>query len=118
METTGKISGFFQKTKNNAGEASDRMKASVVQASENYQVAERVGRVREKLDKNTPEFVKDTASKVSNSVDVVSGAKLLAEVREMITLQEKYNDTLATKLEEALQRIAVLEAFLKQGASK
>lgn len=36
----------------------------------------------------------------------------MKDVEDMINLQQKYNDILATKLEEALQRIASLEAIL------
>ncbi|MCA9463023.1 MAG: hypothetical protein KC563_02515 [Nitrospira sp.] len=41
--------------------------------------------------------------------DAVSGAKILRLVEERGELQAKYNDILATKLQEALQRIEALE---------
>lgn len=42
-------------------------------------------------------------------LDTLSGAKLLALVEERLAIQSKYNDILATKLEEALDRIKTLE---------
>lgn len=42
-------------------------------------------------------------------LDTVTGAKLLQLAEERMELQAKYNDILATKLAEALQRIEVLE---------
>jgi hypothetical protein len=42
--------------------------------------------------------------------DTLSGAKLLALLEERLAIQSKYNDILATKLQEALERIRRLEA--------
>lgn len=52
---------------------------------------------------------KSTAGAVGEGFDVVSGKKLLQLVEERLELQTQYNDILATKLEEALRRIAALE---------
>ncbi|MBC97006.1 MAG: hypothetical protein CME63_04615 [Halobacteriovoraceae bacterium] len=49
----------------------------------------------------------------SNALDEISGKKLLALVEERLTIQDTYNDILATKLEEALQRIEELEQRLE-----
>ena len=47
-------------------------------------------------------------------MDVISGKKLLELVEQRLELQAQYNDVLATKLDEALQRIAALERKVEQ----
>lgn len=49
-----------------------------------------------------------------DTLDTLSGAKILALVEERLEIQSKYNDILATKLEEALSRIKLLEERPKQ----
>ncbi len=49
------------------------------------------------------------AGAVGEGFDVVSGKKLLQLIEERLERQMQYNDILATKLEEALRRIADLE---------
>ena len=44
--------------------------------------------------------------------DTLSGAKLLQLLEERLAIQSKYNDILATKLQEALGRIQRLEAAI------
>jgi hypothetical protein len=68
--------------------------------------------------KTTKEFLDSTgvtdaagraAEVTGDHLDTLSGAKLLALVEERLAIQSKYNDILATKLEEALDRIKRLE---------
>ena|SRR2546427_775178 len=58
----------------------------------------------------------DTAARFSkvagDQLDTLSGAKLLALVEERLSIQSKYNDILATKLQEALDRIKILEEMI------
>ena len=115
LKKNGKISGFWGDAKAKVGETKGRLQSSAEKTASDYKVSERIHQVRNTVGENTPDFVKTTAGKVNSSLDTVSGAKLLAEVREMVSLQEKYNDVLATKLEEALQRIQVLEAIVGKG---
>ncbi|MCC9621371.1 hypothetical protein LPB41_06650 [Thalassospira sp. MA62] len=117
-EKSGRFSGIFNEAKSRAGRASDKVRATAGQTANDLKVAERINQVRTSVDANTPEFVKSTAGKVGSSFDTVTGAKLLEEVRAMVVLQEKYNDVLATKLEEALQRIEILEATLSKGTQR
>lgn len=60
--------------------------------------------------------VSDTAAHFSRAageqLDTLSGAKLLELVEERLAIQSKYNDILATKLQEALDRIQRLEAAI------
>lgn len=51
----------------------------------------------------------DVQEGVSDHLDTLSGAKILQLVEERLEVQAKYNDILATKLDEALQRLAALE---------
>ncbi len=53
-------------------------------------------------------------NKVNNSKKTFTGEKALEELTKIIDLQKCYNDLLATKLEEALQRIEVLEQRLNK----
>jgi len=55
------------------------------------------------------ESAKTAADSVGEGFDVVSGKKILDLVEQRLELQARYNDVLATKLQEALQRIDVLE---------
>ena len=48
------------------------------------------------------------------ALDTASGKKILELVEERLALQARYNDVLATKLEEALARIAALEDSIKE----
>lgn len=55
----------------------------------------------------------DTVSgKVSESFDVVSGQAMFQAVQDRLTKQDQYNDVLANKLLEALERISQLEQKL------
>ena len=51
----------------------------------------------------------------SDVLDEVSGKKILALVEERMVLQEKYNDLLAEKLDEALDRIQEIEKKIGNG---
>lgn len=53
---------------------------------------------------------KDAMERAGNKLDEMSGKTILEEMREAFKIQAIYNDTLATKLQEALDRIADLEA--------
>jgi hypothetical protein len=49
------------------------------------------------------------ASKVTDQFDVISGQAMYDAVIDRLAIQDKYNDVLANKLLEALDRIEVLE---------
>jgi len=57
---------------------------------------------------------KQATTATSDVFDTVAGTKTLRAVEERLELQSKYNDVLAAKLEEALQRIAKLEEGSKK----
>jgi hypothetical protein len=49
-------------------------------------------------------------------LDAVTGAKILRLVEERLEIQARYNDILATKLHEALQRLEAIEQKLQGSA--
>lgn len=64
--------------------------------------------------KGITEHVSKAYDTTQQHLDAVSGAKIRRLVEERLELQEKYNDILATKLFEALQKIEALEIRLEQ----
>jgi hypothetical protein len=80
-------------------------------------VEETAAWTKEQLDKTgVTEVASRVADTVGEELDTISGQKILDLVEERLALQARYNDILASKLEEALQRIAVLEARLSKEA--
>ena len=63
-------------------------------------------------DKGITEKAIKVGNKVNAGKKTFTGEKALEELTKIINLQNCYNDLLATKLEEALQRIEVLEQKL------
>lgn len=61
--------------------------------------------------------VKATASVVSGKLDEVSGKRLVELLEKKLQIQDSYNDILATRLAEALDRITVLEDRFNKLAS-
>ena len=62
--------------------------------------------------------VKATASVVSGKLDEVSGKRLVELLEKKLQIQDSYNDILATRLAEALDRISALEDRLNIIASQ
>jgi len=56
-------------------------------------------------------MARQVSTRTGDTLDTLSGTKLLALVEERLAIQSKYNDILATKLEEALGRIQRLESL-------
>jgi hypothetical protein len=68
---------------------------------------------KEQLDRSgVTAAAKTVTEQTSDVLDTVSGQKILEHMEERNVRQDKYNDILATKLEEALHRIEVLEKSL------
>jgi len=53
-------------------------------------------------------------TKSGEKLDVISGQAMYEIVQERLDLQDRYNDLLATKLHEALERISKLEKKLSK----
>jgi hypothetical protein len=60
----------------------------------------------------------DASDAFSNRIDELSGEKMFKEVEERLNQQDKYNDILATKLHESLQRIQDLEAAVENSQNR
>jgi len=54
--------------------------------------------------------IKDSTGAVVGKLDQVTGKRLIELLEEKLRIQDEYNDILATRLAEALERIAKLEA--------
>ena len=67
-----------------------------------------VGRAKEII-----ETAVKVPGRVSDQFDILTGKKILEEVQKRLANQDKYNDVLATKLVEALERIKILEHRLR-----
>ncbi|MBI3429053.1 MAG: hypothetical protein HY050_03140 [Actinobacteria bacterium] len=117
-DALGRLKKVSEKATSEASRAVGKIASSAAKlAKESY---ERSG-VSSKVSaasKTTKEFldntgVTDAATRLANAtddhLDTISGAKLLALVEEKLAIQSKYNDILATKLEEALDKIKRLE---------
>ena len=57
---------------------------------------------------------KEYSDIAGDHLDQVSGKKILETVEQRLKMQTEYNDLLATKLEDALQRIETLESKLRK----
>lgn len=57
--------------------------------------------------------IQDTTGAVVGKLDQVTGKRLLELLESKLRLQDEYNNVLATRLAEALERISKLEARLK-----
>lgn len=64
------------------------------------EVAERTG---------TKKMAMKVSKQVSDGFDAVTGAKILELVEQRLEIQSKFNDILATKLDEALEKLKMLE---------
>ena len=73
-------------------------------------VDEKTKKAKEFLDETgVSDKAAELSSAASEHLDAVSGKKILDLVEERLKLQSSYNDILAYKLEEALNRIETLE---------
>jgi hypothetical protein len=100
--------------------ASDSVGEAVKDAKEKYELsplktkmdhaAEHTQKVLDKT--GIPEFAGRVSQAAGEQLDTISGTKILALVEERLQLQDRYNDILAAKLQEALDRIDQLEKQL------
>lgn len=58
------------------------------------------------------EYVEAVLKQTGQGLDTISGKAMYELVRDRLDLQDRYNDLLATKLQEALDRIQALETKL------
>lgn len=67
-------------------------------------------------DRGVFDAIETATDAVGDKIGQVTGKRLMEMLEEKLKLQDQYNDVLATKLAEALDRIAKLEARLTNGA--
>jgi hypothetical protein len=107
---SNKFSKIIDKAKDVAKSADDYLESSGVKSK----VEKGLSETKQFLD---DKGITDTAQKakvsVSDHMDGISGAKILQLVEERLEIQNKYNDILATKLDEALKRISQLESKIE-----
>ncbi len=85
----------------NAKEVLGSVKKTYTDAGLNEHVNKAAGAVTQ--------VVKVGGGKISDGIDVMSGQRMFDLVQERMAVQDQYNDVLASKLYEALQRIERLE---------
>jgi hypothetical protein len=104
------------------GNWSDRLGGSLSKLSGQYDGLDLKRRMDE-VSRQAKDFLeeKGISQKVASAydatqdhLDVVSGKKILQLVEERLAVQGQYNDILATRLDEALQRLAKLERAYEQ----
>ena len=91
------------------GKAAEAIKEDYKKSDLKQQVDEAASQTKEFLDeKGVTEKASKAYDATQDHLDTVAGTKLLQLVEERLELQAKYNDILATKLQEAIQRIEAL----------
>ena len=81
---------------------------------DNPQIKEEINKHKELISEKyettgTKDYVETTLTKTSDKLDIISGQKMYDLVKDKLALQDKYNDLLATKLVETLDKIKDLE---------
>ena len=66
----------------------------------------------------TKDYVDSALTKTSDKFDIISGQKMYDLVKDKLALQDKYNDLLATKLVEALNKVKDLETRISKLENK
>ncbi len=102
--------GFFDGTTSKVGEMYKTAQDSFEQSKAKSKIDGTVSKTKDFLDeKGVTKKLASVAKTADEHLDVLSGQKILKQVEETLLLQEKYNDILATKLDEAISKIAELE---------
>ncbi|MCY4151380.1 MAG: hypothetical protein OXE94_03985 [Aestuariivita sp.] len=101
--------------------AVDEVRDKAKEFDEKNKITEKTLETKEQITsavaENTPEQVKLALEKISETSEVISGSKIMSDMTEALEIQRTFNDILASKLEEALNRISALEAILKRSDS-
>lgn len=77
-------------------------------------IADTTGLMKETL-KNVSDKGKQVSVAANENLNIISGKKILDEVKERLEQQDRYNDVLATKLQEVMERLSRLESKLEEG---
>jgi ElaB/YqjD/DUF883 family membrane-anchored ribosome-binding protein len=102
-----------------AGEAMKEAKEKYEQSTLKAKLDQATERTQKVLDEaGISEFAGRVSQSANEHLDSISGAKMFALVEERLQIQDHYNDILASKLQDALDRIEKLEKLLHQKAGK
>ena len=86
-------------------------KNSLKQELKDRGITEYVDEITEKtIQSDTGKKLTKLTEDASEQLDKLSGKKILELVEKRLSLQDQYNDILATKLDEALTRLSILES--------
>jgi hypothetical protein len=112
---------FFSLAKQAASELKDKAVEGYDKSGAKDEIEKRLKDAKEFMDESgisdkaeiSLKKVQVLSELASDNFDKVSGKKILELVESRLLLQTQYNDILATKLDEALNRIEVLEKAIK-----
>jgi hypothetical protein len=106
-----KTAEISKQTLHAAGEVTREAIGAGVQAYSGSKLESAVTYVDGELDqRGAKKAIKDTTGAVVDKLDQVTGKRLIELLETKLRAQDTYNDVLATRLAEALERIAKLEA--------
>ena len=113
MEYLEKISKFFTKTKDKTIQNLEESGAmeEIKKHSDNVNEFLDESGISDAVESGTAK-VKKIHGAVGENLDQLSGKKILEVVEQRLEVQTEYNDLLASKLEEALERIGELEKIV------
>jgi hypothetical protein len=99
--------------------ASDATRSALEMGKQSYvgsSLASAISQIDEELEKRgAKKAIADTTGALVGKLDQVTGKRLVEMLEQKLRIQDMYNDALATRLAEALERIAKLEAQYKHG---
>jgi hypothetical protein len=98
-----------------AGEATKTAVESGKQAYAGSMLESAIDYIDGELDqRGAKQVIKETAGAVIGKFDQVTGKRLVELLEDKLRIQDAYNDILASRLAEALERIAKLEATIER----
>lgn len=111
--------GILKATSMNADKLANSLKNDIKSSGVLEKFESAAARTKEYLDeKGVTQKLQEASSTVGSHLDTLSGQKILELVQGRLELQARYNDVLATKLDEALKRIHALESDLESKKPK
>jgi predicted transcriptional regulator len=108
--------GIFDKFKK-VGSALGELGTSVADGTSDLIGGTKAGRIAQEIGGKVIDGAKDVGRNISVATDKIgsnlSGEEAHTRIKELVAQQTRYNDILATRLAEALDRIEVLEKEMK-----
>lgn len=115
------VLNLFNKAKDAVTEIAEKAKDELESSGALDQIEKKATEMKSYMDENGYSEkaeqglskLRETTDIASDHLDKLSGKKILELVESRLDTQTQYNDILASKLEEALSRISVLEEKIK-----